>query len=201
PTVALPALRRPGRPDDAEIRIAANPASRALKAERSRDAGERFLVALSEPDRAVRAVLARRLRTLDAADVLEQAEVLLGEDAAGVVQILGELRTPEVTRYLLALAERPALPAAVRARAIGPIEAAQDWERAALAALAHGEADDELRAAAVQAIGAFASSSELIERIGGLARSPSAAIRRALLWALQLAARSDGDAPAIARLV
>ncbi|HEU4731356.1 MAG TPA: HEAT repeat domain-containing protein, partial [Kofleriaceae bacterium] len=80
----LPMLRRLARHDDAEVRIAANLASRALKAERSRDAAERFLVALSEPDRAVRAILARRLRTLAVADVLEQAEVLLGEDAAGV---------------------------------------------------------------------------------------------------------------------
>ena len=70
----LPMLRRLARHDDAEIRIASSMASRALKAERSRDAGERFLIALSEPDRAVRAILARRLRTLDVADVLEQAE-------------------------------------------------------------------------------------------------------------------------------
>jgi HEAT repeat protein len=198
----LPVLRRLARHDDAEIRVAASMASRALKAERNRDAGERFLVALSEPDRAVRAVLARRLRTLEVADVLEQAEVLLGEDAAGIVQILGELRDAEVTRYLLALAERPALATAVRARAIGAIEADQDWERAALAELAHRDgADDELRAAAVQAMGAFTTSRELIDRVGDLAQSRSAAIRRALLWALQLAARSDDDGPAIARLI
>jgi HEAT repeat protein len=198
----LPMLRRLARHDDAEVRIAANLASRALKAERSRDAGERFLVALSEPDRAVRAILARRLRTLGVADVLEQAEVLLGEDAAGVIQILGELRDPEVTRYLLALAERPALPVAVRARAIGAIEADQGWERAALAELAcRADAGEALRAAAVQAMGAFTTSRELIDRIGDLAVSGSAALRGALLWALQLAARADGDAPAIARLV
>jgi HEAT repeat protein len=198
----LPMLRRLARHDDAEIRIASSMASRALKAERSRDAGERFLIALSEPDRAVRAILARRLRTLDIADVLEQAEVLLGEDAAGVVQILGELRDPEVTRYLLALADRAALPAVVRARAIGAIEADQGWERAALAELAYREsADDALRAAAVQAMGAFTTSDELIERIGGLASHRSPAIRGALLWALQLAARGTGDVAAIARLV
>src|SRR5690348_1572503 len=86
----LPVLRRLARAEDAEARIAASLASRALEAERSRDAAERFLVALGEPDRAVRAVLARRLRTLAVADVLEQAEVLLSEDAAGVVQVLGE---------------------------------------------------------------------------------------------------------------
>jgi HEAT repeat protein len=198
----LPMLRRLARHDDAEVRIAASMASRALKAERNRDAGERFLVALSEPDRAVRAVLARRLRTLGVADVLEQAEVLLGEDAAGVIQILGELRDAEVTRYLLALAERPALPAAVRARAIGAIEADQSWERDALVELAHREAaDDALRAAAVQALGAFTTGSELIDRIGDLAAAASPAIRGALLWALQLAARSTGDAAAIAGLV
>src|SRR5687768_9101386 len=115
----LPVLRRLARSDDSEIRIASSFASRALKAERDRDAGERFLVALSEPDRAVRAVLARRLRTLPVKDVLEQAEVLLGEDAPGVVQILGEIRDAEITRYLLQLAARTDLPTPVRARAIG----------------------------------------------------------------------------------
>src|SRR3569623_2570852 len=104
----LPVLRRLARSEAAEIRIAASFASRALTAERDRDAGERFLVALSEPDRAVRAVLARRLRTLAVKDVLEQAEVLLGEDAAGVVQILGEVREPEITKFLLSLAGRSA---------------------------------------------------------------------------------------------
>ena len=63
----LPALRRLARDEDAERRTAASFASRALKAERSRDAGERFLIALSEGDRAVRAALARRLRTAPAA--------------------------------------------------------------------------------------------------------------------------------------
>src|SRR5689334_1034607 len=76
----LPTLRRLARHDDAEVRIAASLSARALKAERDRDAAERFLVALGEPDRAVRAVLARRLRTLAAAEVIEQAEVLLAED-------------------------------------------------------------------------------------------------------------------------
>ncbi|HEX3761558.1 MAG TPA: HEAT repeat domain-containing protein, partial [Kofleriaceae bacterium] len=198
----LPVLRRLGRHDDAEVRIAANLASRALKAERNRDAAERFLVALSEPDRAVRAVLARRLRTLAVADVLEQAEVLLGEDAAGVIQILGELRDPEITRYLLAVAERPALPPAVRARAIGAIEADQGWERDALVELAHRDAaDDALRAAAVQALGAFTTGGALLDRIGDLAAASSPAIRGAVLWALQLAARAAGDAPAIAAVV
>lgn len=198
----LAVLRRLARHDDAEIRIASSLASRALKAERSRDPAERFLVALSEPDRAVRAVLARRLRTIPIADVIEQAEVLLSEDAIGVVQILGELREAEITRYLLALAARPALPVEVRARAVGAIEADQAWERAALAELAHRvDADPALRAAAVQAMGAFASSTELIDRIGALASSPAPAIRGAVLWALQLAERSGQDAAAIARLV
>lgn len=198
----LPVLRRLARHDDPAIRISASLASRALKAERDRDAAERFLVALGEPDRAVRAVLARRLRTLGVTDVLEQAEVLLGEDAAGVVQILGELRAPEVTRYLLDIAGRDALDPSVRARAVGAIEADQDWERTALTELAHrGDADPMLRAAAVQAMGAFAASRELIERIGDLATSPSALIRGAVLWALQLAARAPADAAAITRLV
>lgn len=198
----LAVLRRLARHDDAEIRIASSLASRALKAERSRDAAERFLVALSEPDRAVRAVLARRLRTLPVAEVIEQADVLLSEDAIGVVQILGELRDPEITRHLLAIAERPELSTELRARAVGAIEADQAWEREALATLAHrADADEALRAAAVQAMGAFASSTELIDRIGSLATSPSAAIRGAFLWALQLAGRAGGDASAIGRLV
>lgn len=198
----LPVLRRLARHDDPEVRIAAGLAARALEAERDRDAAGRFLVALGEPDRAVRAVLARRLRTLPVGEVLEQAGVLLAEDAAGVVQILGELREPEVTRYLLALAERDDLPATVRARAVGAIEANQAWEREALAALAHRDtAEDALRAAAVQAIGAFATTRELLDRIAALARSPSAAIRGALLWAVQLAGRAGGDNAPIARLV
>ena len=184
----LPVLRRLARSEDAEIRIAASLASRALKAERNRDAGERFLVALSEPDRAVRAVLARRLRTLPVADVIEQAEVLLGEDAAGVVQILGEVREPEITKFLLALAARSDLPEVVRARAIGAIEADQAvGARRARRSSRTARCRRSLRAAAVQAMGAFATTAELLERIGDLATSPSAAIRGALLWALQLA--------------
>lgn len=197
----LPVLRRLARSEDTEIRIASSLASRALKAERDRDAAERFLVALSEPDRAVRAVLARRLRTLPVALVIEVAETMLGDDAAGVVQILGEVREPEVTRFLLAVAARADFPATVRARAIGSIEADEAWERDELAKVARGDAsaggdaDEGLRAAAVQAMGAFATTAELIERIGDLATSPSAAIRGSILWALQLA-REGSDAAA-----
>ena len=198
----LPTLRRLARADSAEIRIAASLASRALKAERDRDAGERFLVALSEPDRAVRAQLARRLRTLPVDSVIEQAEVLLGDDAGGVVQLLGEVREPEITKYLLAIAARAELAVVVRARAIGAIEADQPWEREALATLAHdGGADEAIRAAAIQAIGAFATTGELVAAIGSLATASSAAIRGAVLWALQLARRGEGDAPAIVKLV
>ncbi|HUQ03238.1 MAG TPA: HEAT repeat domain-containing protein, partial [Kofleriaceae bacterium] len=156
-----PVLRRLARHDDAEVRIAAGMAALALKAERSRDAAERFLTALGEPDRAGRAVLARRLRTLPVSDVIEQAEILLGEDAAGVVQILGEIRDSEITRYLMNVANRPGMSPAIRARAVGSIEADQAWERGALAELAHrSDVDDAIRAAAVQAMGAFARSSE-----------------------------------------
>src|SRR5262249_51158737 len=161
----------------------------------SRDPAERFLTALGEPDRAVRAVLARRLRTLPITDVLEQADVLMSEDAAGVIQVLGELREPEVTRYLLALAVRVDLPAAVRARAVGAIEADQPWEREALATFAlRSDLDDALRAAAIQAMGAFATTSELIDRLASLATASSPQIRGAVLWALQLAARENRDA-------
>ncbi len=199
----LPVLRRLARSDVAEIRIAASTASRALKAERDRDPAERFLVALSEPDRAVRAQLARRLRTLPVASVLEQAEVLLSDDAVGVIQILGEVREPEITKYLLAVAAREELSAEVRARAIGAIEADQGWERDELAKLALGRADEQIRASAVQAMGAFATASELIERVGSLATTDSALVRGALLWALQIARRpaDRGDAAALAALV
>jgi HEAT repeat protein len=200
-----PVLRRLARHDSPEIRIAADQATRALKAERNRDATERFLTALGEPDRAVRAVLARRLRTLPVETVIEQANVLLDDDAAGVVQVLGELREPEITTYLLSVAERGTLPVAVRARAVASIEANQPWEREALASFAHrSELGDSLRAAAVQAMGAFATSSEVLERVGDLASSPIAAVRGAVLWALQLAARSadrSGGAVAMARVV
>ncbi|MBA2542120.1 MAG: HEAT repeat domain-containing protein, partial [Deltaproteobacteria bacterium] len=197
-----PMLRRLTRHDHPEVRIAATEAARALKAERSRDATERFLVALGEPDRAVRAIHARRLRTLPTATVIEQAEVLFAEDPGGVVQILGELRDADVTRYLLAVAERAELPTAVRARAVGAIEADQAWERTALAAMAHrDDTDDSLRAAAVQAMGAFASSTELLDKIGDLATSTAPSIRGAVLWALQLAIRSTDDGAAISRIV
>jgi HEAT repeat protein len=134
--------------------------------------------------------------------VIEQADVLLGDDAGGVVQLLGEVREPEITKYLLALAAHADLPVVVRARAIGAIEADQAWERDALAALAHdATADETIRASAIQAMGAFATTRELVERVGALAAATSSAIRGALLWALQLARRGDGDAQAIAKLV
>ncbi|MEO8551137.1 MAG: HEAT repeat domain-containing protein, partial [Kofleriaceae bacterium] len=196
----LPVLRRLARSDLVEIRIAASLASRALKAERDRDPAERFLVALSEPDRAVRAQLARRLRTIPVASVLEQAEILLGEDAAGVIQIVGEVREPEITRYLMSLAAREDLATEIRARAIGAIEADQVWERDELTKLALGGSDDQIRASAVQAMGAFATATELIERVGALATASGPAVRGALLWALQLARVGD-DRAAIAKLV
>lgn len=199
----LPVLRRLARSDLAEIRIAAGLASRALKAERDRDPTERFLVALGEPDRAVRAQLARRLRTIPVAQILEQAEVLLSEDASGVIQVLGEVREPEITRYLLALAGRSDLPAEIRARAIGTIEADQEWERGELVKLAMADGDERIRASAVQAMGAFTTASELVDHFGTLAVSSSGVIRGALLWALQLARRAPdrADADKIAKLV
>ena len=186
----LPHLRRLARDDDPELRLVASFASRALKAERDRDAGERFLVALTERDRAVRAVLARRLRTMPVAEVLEHAEMLVGDDAAGVVQVLGELREPEVTKHLLELGSRDGLPVLVRARAVGAIEANLPWERNALAELARkAGVAVEVRAAAAQTLGAFASPAELFERIGPLAVASEAELRGAFLWALQLAVR------------
>ena len=186
----LPVLRRLARDDRAELRTAASFASRAWKAEQDKDAGERFLVPLYERDRAVRAALARRLRTLPVADVLAQADVLLGDDAEGVVQVLAELREPEVTRYLLAIVARGELGPVVRARAALAIEANQPWEREALAAIIVDDAQPEgVRVAAAQTMGAFAELGELFTRIGALATAAAPALRGALLWALQLAAR------------
>jgi HEAT repeat protein len=186
----LPALRRLARDEDAERRTAASFASRAFKAERSRDAGERFLIALTERDRAVRAALARRLRTVAVAEVLEHSEVLIGDDAEGVVQVLGELRAEEVSRYLLELVGRATLPDTVRSRAALAIEAGSGWERDALAAIvAAADHPDSVRAAAAQTMGAFVGVDELFARLGELAASPSATLRGAFLWALQLAGR------------
>ncbi|MBK9036185.1 MAG: HEAT repeat domain-containing protein [Myxococcales bacterium] len=186
----LPVLRRLARDDDAELRTAASFASRAWKAEQQKDAGERFLVPLTERDRAVRAALARRLRTLPVTDVLEQADVLISDDAEGVVQVLAELREPEVTKYLLALVGTSALSEVVRARAALAIEANQPWEREALTALITDATQPEaVRVAAAQTMGAFADLAELFTRIGALATAPAPALRGAFLWALQLAAR------------
>ena len=191
-----PALRRLARDDDPDLRLLARSASLAHQAERDHDTGERFLVALTEPDRAVRAALARRLRTRPVAEVLEQAEVLVADDAAGVVQVLGELREPEVTRHLLALAARSDLDLLVRARAVGAIEADLPWEREALGALACSDAPVEVRAAAAQTLGAFASGAELFDRIGVLAGAAEPELRGAFLWALQLAVRPGALADA-----
>ncbi len=186
----LPSLRRLARDDDAELRTAASFASRAFKAERGRDAGERFLIAMTERDRAVRAALARRLRTIPTAEILEQADVLLEDDAEGVVQVLAEIRESEVTTYLLGLIARPELSEMVRARAALAIEANLPWEREALGAIAADPAQAEsVRAAAAQCMGAFADLDEVYSRIGTLADAEAPGLRGSFLWALQLAAR------------
>jgi HEAT repeat protein len=194
---ALPTMRRLARDDDPDMRLAASFASRALKAERAKDSDERFLTPLGERDRAVRAVLARRLRTVPVAEVLEHAETFISDDAEGVVQVLGELREPEVTKYLLAVAARDALPVLVRARAIGAIEANLPWERDALAAIVADEAAPEaVRASAAQTMGAFASLDDVLGRVAKLAAHASPLLRGAFLWALQLAARPGHTTPA-----
>jgi HEAT repeat protein len=188
----LPTLRRLARDEDADLRIAASLASFAFKAERTADATERILAALTERDRAVRASLARRLRTLPVASVLEQAEVLLSEDAEGVVQIIAEVRTPEVTRTLLRLAADGRIDQAVRARAAGAIEADEPWERDAVVELARTSRDTDVRVAAVRTLGAFASPAYLLDHLATLADEQAPALRGALLWALGLAARPEG---------
>jgi HEAT repeat protein len=187
----LPTLRKLARHEDAELRVMAGLASRAFKAERANDADGRILSALTERDRAVRAALARRLRTLPVNDVLTQAGLLLGDDAEGIIEVVAEVRAPEVTRFLLALARDAALEVAVRARAAGSIEANEGWEQEALFELGTTAFPPEVRVAALQTLGAFASIGALLDRASGLAADPSPSVRGALLWAIQLAAHAE----------
>lgn len=185
----LAPLERLSRDDDPELRIAASLASRAYHGERSRDAGERILAALTETDRAVRSSLARRLRTLPVAEVLEQAELLSSDDPEGVVQIVAEVRAPEVTRFLLALAAGDRVGPSVRARAAGSIEANEAWERSELVALVRSSRDAPVRVAAIQTLGAFAETALVLDELAPLIDDPAPAVRGALLWALQLSTR------------
>jgi HEAT repeat protein len=192
----LRTLRRLSRDEDAALRIGAGLASRALEAERTDDADERILTALTERDRAVRAALARRLRTLPAADVLAHAEVLFQDDPLGVIQVIAEVRAPEVTRFLLRVSEDASVDVAIRARAVGSVEANEPWERDALVALVRSAADPAVRVAAAQTLGAFAPLPFVLEHVAALADDPAPASRAALLWALQLAARPESLAAA-----
>lgn len=191
----LPTLRRLARDEDSELRISAGLASRAFKAETARDTDERILTALTERDRAVRGALARRLRTLPVADVLEHAEVLFSDDPKGVIQIVSEVRTPEVTRYLLRIADDTNVDVDTRARAVGSVEANEPWEREALVSLACGKAEAEIRVTAAQTLGAFAALDFVLDQIGPLAEDKDPSARAALLWALQLAARPGAITP------
>jgi HEAT repeat protein len=183
----LPALRRLARDEEPEMRIAAALATRAFQAERERGPDERILAALTERDRAVRAVLGRRLRTLPVASVLEQAELLLRDDPEGVVQVVAEVRGPAVTHLLLRIAADEWLDVGVRARAAGSIEADEAWERDALVDLARGASHARVRVAAAQTLGAFAGPAYVLDHLAALADEPEPALRASLLWALQLA--------------
>jgi HEAT repeat protein len=184
-----PILRRLGRDDDPEMRALGSLCARAFKGELERDPGDRILIALTERDRAVRAILARRLRTLPIDQVLEQAEALLSDDPEGVVQVVGELRNEEATRFLLKVSQRTDLPMQVASRAIGAIVAEEPWEREALAKVIAESKDDKLRAAAAQAMGAFATLDEALQLLGPLSKDPSPLLRGALVWAMQIASR------------
>ncbi|MBX3226480.1 MAG: HEAT repeat domain-containing protein [Labilithrix sp.] len=186
---ALIAIRSLSRNGDAALRLAANQAGRALDAEQKRDPDERILAALTERDRAVRAILARRLRTLPAADVLARAEVLLSDDPRGVIQVIAEVRRPEVTRFLVAIAADESADVLVRSRAAGSIEADEPWERDALVDLVRTVKEAPVRVAAAQTLGAFAPPGFVLDRLSSLADDPAPSVRGALLWALQLAAR------------
>lgn len=185
----LRTLRRLARDEDADLRIGAGLASRAYKAERTDDADERILTALTEPDRAVRAALARRLRTLPPADVLTHAEVLFRDDPRGVIQVVAEVRAPEVTRMLLRIAEDESVDVEIRARAVGSVEANEAWERDSLMALVKTSREPTIRVAAAQTLGAFAPLPFVLEHLAVLADDTAPPARAALLWALQLAAR------------
>jgi HEAT repeat protein len=188
----LPLLRRLARDERPELRAAVSLAFRAYEAERAGDVSERILAALTERDRAVRALLARRLRTVPVGDVLEQAEVLLADDPEGVIQVIAEVRAPEVTRLLMRLGEDASLAVAIRARAVGSVEANEAWERDALVALLHRVAEPEVKVAAAHAIGAFAPPAFVMDHLAPLADHGAATVRGALLWALQLAAHPVG---------
>ncbi len=185
----LPTLRSLARHEEAELRIAAGLASRAYKAERSSPADERILTALTERDRAVRAALARRLRTLPTEEVLAQAELLLGDDPQGVIQVVSEVRGPEVTRLLLRIADDESLDLATRARAVGAVEADEVWEREALVSLVRAPREVPVRIAAAQTIGAFAPLSFVLDHLASQFDEAVPLLRAALLWALQLATR------------
>lgn len=190
-----PVLRRLGRENDPELRALGSLCARAFSAELQRDAGDRLLLALGEKDRATRALLARRLRTLPVDEVLAQAELLLGDYPERVVQILGELRHPDVTNFLLAVSARSGLPEQVGARAIGAIVAEEPWQREALIKVIAESTEQRVRAAAVQALGSFATLDQVLELLGPLGTDPSPLLRGALVWALQLATRPKALPP------
>jgi HEAT repeat protein len=185
----LRALRRLARDANPENRIVASLASRAFKAEKKADPDERILTALTERDRAVRGALARRLRTLPVADVLEQAELLIADDPEGMVQVIAEVRAPEVTKLLLRVATDEAHPVAVRARAAGAIEADEPWERDALVELCGPPHDPLVRETAARTIGAFAPPSYVLDRLAPMWDAAAPGLRGALLWALQFTTR------------
>ena len=189
-TAVLPFLRRLGRSADPELRRVAGNAARSLQAAARKDVSERLLAALTDSDRVVRAALARRLRPMVADDVLAEAEILLEEDAEGVVQVLAELRGDEATHFLLKVARDTKRSEIVRARAVGAIAADEVWERDALLKVALDEAQPErVRVSAAQALGAFVTLDELLERLRPLAEAKVPALRGAYVWAAQLVAR------------
>jgi len=192
----LRTLRRLARDEDADLRIAAGLATRAFTAERSKDVDERILTALTEQDRAVRASLARRLRTLPPEDVVTHAGLLFRDDPRGVIQVVAEVRAPYTTDFLLKIAEDENIEVATRARAVGSIEADEAWERDELVRIVRTSRHSELRVAAAQTLGAFAPLPFVLEHLAFLADDSSPASRAALLWALQLAARPDATEPA-----
>src|SRR5262249_36676176 len=81
-------------------------------------------------------------------------------------------------------------PTTTRARAVGAIEAHEQWARDALLKVALDAAyPDNVRLSAAQALGAFATLDEVLSRLGVLADSPTAVLLGAVFWGLQQAER------------
>lgn len=189
----VPMMRRCARGESNELRLAAGYSSLVYAQECSQAVSERILVALAEKDIAVRTTLARRLRTKPSEQVVHEAMMLFDDDPEGIIHLLGEVRGELSSRLLLEIATNRGEPVAVRVYAIAALVASDGWIRDGLAALINcDELEDEVRVAAVHAIGGFAPIEETFAEIGRLSQREETAVKGAMLWALQLTASLSG---------